>query len=95
MNSIPVPSLHNRRQKIILKGVIAATLAALLFNALVDPTVRYFYKLLILGKPAAEVSFAINLGVTAINSVVSTIVTVVLYSALSVPLKKIGLFFRL
>ena len=53
----------------------------------------HFYKILILGKPAAEVSFAINIGVTAINSVVSAFISTVLYMALRAPLKKTGLFF--
>jgi hypothetical protein len=67
----------------------------MIFNALVDPTVRYFYKILVLGKPAAEVSFAINFGVTLINSVVSTFVAVILYMSMRIPLKKAGLFFKL
>ena len=57
------------------------------------PTIRYFYKILILGKPAAEVSFAINIGVTAINSVVSAFIATGLYMSLRAPLKKTGLFF--
>ena len=50
-------------------------------------------KVLILGKPAAEVSFAINIGVTAINSVVSAFIATGLYMSLRAPLKKTGLFF--
>ena len=79
----------------VLRWAIIASLAGLVFNAVFDPLLRYFYKILILGKPAAEVSFAINLGVTAINSVVSLVVVVVLYMALRTPLKKAGLFFRM
>ena len=47
------------------------------------------------GLPAAEVTFAINFTVTAINAAVSLVITVLLYLALRVPLKKAGLFFRL
>ena len=79
----------------VLKWVIIASVAGLLFNAVFDPTIRYFYKILILGKPAAEVSFAINLGVTAVNSVVSAVIVIGLYMALRTPLKKTGLFFEL
>ncbi len=79
----------------VLTWTIVASLAGLLFNALVDPTLRYFYKILILGKPAAQVSFAINFTVTAINSAVSVVICVALYMALRVPLKKMGLFFRI
>ena len=85
-------STERNRSK-VLRWVILAVLAGMLFNALVDPTARYFYKILVLGKPAAEVSFAINFGVTLLNSVVSTFVTVLLYMALRIPLKKAGLFF--
>ena len=82
------------RQK-ILRWVIAATVAGLAFNAIFDPILRYFYKILILGKPLAEVSLKINFGVTLLNSVVSAFIVVILYMALRVPLKKVGLFFQL
>ena len=57
----------------VFRWTLAAVIAGLAFNAVFDPTIRYFYKILILGKPAAEVSFAINIGVTLINSVVRTL----------------------
>ena len=79
----------------VLKWTIVAVVAGMIFNAVGDPGLRYFYKILILGKPAAEVTFAINFGVTLLNSVVSAFVSVILYMALRVPLKKAGLFFRL
>ena len=79
----------------ILEWTIIASLAGLVFNAVMDPAIRYFYKILIIGKPAAEVSFAINFTVTAINSAVSVVIVVALYMALRVPLKKMGLFFQL
>lgn len=78
----------------VLRWVILASAAGLIFNAVFDPLIRYFYKILILGKPAAEVSFAINFGVTLLNSVVSLVIVVLLYMAVRVPLKKLGLFFR-
>ena len=77
----------------VFRWTVAAVAAGLLFNAVCDPTIRYFYKILILGKPAAEVSFAINIGVTAINSVVSAFIATGLYMSLRAPLKKTGLFF--
>ena len=76
------------------QNVVLATIAGLAFNAIFDPLLRYFYKILILGKPVAEVSFAINFAVTLLNSVVSAVIVVVLYMALRAPLKKLGLFFR-
>ena len=80
--------------KKVLRWVVLATIAGLAFNAIFDPLLRYFYKILILGKPVAEVSFAINFAVTLLNSVVSAVIVVVLYMALRAPLKKLGLFFR-
>ena len=79
----------------VLKWTIIATVAGMVFNAIGDPGLRYLYKILILGKPAAEVTFAINFGITLLNSVVSAFVSVILYMALRVPLKKAGLFFRI
>ena len=79
----------------VVRWTVAAVVAGLLFNAVFDPTIRYFYKILILGKPAAEVSLVINLGVTAINSVVSAFIAIGLYLALRAPLKKTGLSFYL
>jgi len=81
--------------KKVVKWVLIASAAGLLFNTFADPGLRYIYKLFILGKPAAEVSFAINFAVTAINAAATLVFTVVLYMALRIPLKKAGLFFRL
>lgn len=81
--------------KKVLRWVIIATIAGLAFNAIFDPLLRYFYKILILGKPAAEVSFAINFAVTLLNSVVSAAIVVILYMALRTPLRKLGLLYRL
>ena len=75
--------------------VLISTICGLLFNTIFDPLLRYFYKMWILGKPAAEVTFAINFGVTLLNSIGSAIIVVALYLALRAPLKKNGLFFRL
>ena len=77
---------HDRKK--ILRIVIISSLAGLLFNAFFDPLLRYFYKILILGKPAAEVSFVINFTVTAINSAVSLVLAVILYLALRGPLMR-------
>lgn len=82
-------------RKKTFRWVVIATVAGLAFNAVFDPLLRYFYKILILGKPAAEVSFAINFAVTLVNSVVSAVIVVLLYQALRTPLKKMGLFFEL
>lgn len=81
--------------KNVFRFVLISSIAGLTFNAVFDPLLRYFYKIWILGKAAAEVSFVINFGVTLLNSIVSVFVVVILYMALRTPLKKMGLFFRL
>lgn len=80
-----------KNPKRVSKYVILASAAGLAFNAVFDPLLRYFYKIIILGKAAADVSLAINFGVTLINSVVSLIVVVLLYAALRAPLRRAGL----
>lgn len=79
--------------KKVLKWTIAAAIGGLLFNVIFDPLVGYFYKLLILGKPAAELTLAWNIASTSINAVTSAIVSCVVYMALRPALKKSGMFF--
>ena len=55
----------------------------------------YFYKLLILGKPAADITLAWNIASTSINAVLSTIVAVAVYMALRPALQKAGPFFKI
>lgn len=66
----------------VLRWTILAAVSGLLFNVIFDPLVGYFYKLLILGKPAAELVLAWNVASTSINAVTSTIVSVIVYMAL-------------
>lgn len=77
----------------VLKWTIAAAVSGLLFNVIFDPLVGYFYKLLILGKPAAQLTLAWNVASTSINAVTSAVVSVAVYMALRPALKKSGLFF--
>lgn len=78
--------------KKLLKNVTIASAAGLLFNVIFDPLVGYFYKLLILGKPAAELTLAWNVASTTINAVVSLVLSVGVYMALRPGLKKAGYF---
>lgn len=78
--------------KKVLKFTILATVGGLLFNVIFDPLVGYYYKLLILGKPAAELTLAWNVASTSINAVTSSIVSVAVYMALRPALKKSGYF---
>lgn len=79
----------------VLKWTILAAVGGLLFNVVFDPLIGYYYKLLILGKPAAELTLAWNIASTSINAVTSTIVSVAVYMALRPALKKSGMFFVL
>lgn len=77
--------------KHVLKWTILAAIGGLLFNVIFDPLTGYFYKLLILGKPAAELTLAWNVAATSINAVTSTIVSVVVYMAVRPALRKAGM----
>ena len=81
--------------KKIYKWSLIAAVGGLLFNVIFDPLFGYFYKLAILGKPAAEVTLAWNVASTSINAVTSTIVAVLVYNAVRPALKKSGLFFTI
>lgn len=80
-------------RKHIFVWTLAASIGGLLFNAVMDPLVGYFYKLVIIGKPAAEVALTWNITSTSINSVLSVLVSVALYTALRPALAKSGLTF--
>ena len=82
-------------RKEVLKWTVLATIGGLLFNVIFDPLVGYFYKLFILGKPAAEITLAWNIASTSINAVTSTIVAVIVYMALRPALLKSGMFFTI
>lgn len=79
----------------VWKWTVAAAVGGLLFNVIFDPLIGYFYKLVILGKPAAELTLAWNIASTSINAVTSTIVSAAIYMAVRPALKKSGLFFVL
>lgn len=68
--------------KKIFKWALIASISGLLFNVIFDPLVGYFYKLVILGKPAAELTLAWNITATSINAAISTVAAVAIYMAL-------------
>lgn len=76
----------------IFRFTVLAAVAGLLFNVIADPLIGYYYKLWIMGKPAAELTLAWNVASTSINAVTSAIVSVAVYGALRPALKKAGLF---
>ena len=80
---------HDRKH--IFRFVLAAAVAGLLFNVIFDPLIGYYYKLLILGKPAAELTLAWNIASTSINAVTSTVASVALYMPIRTALVRSGL----
>lgn len=79
----------------ILKYVILASAAGLIFNVIADPLFGYYYKLLIIGKPAAELALVWNVASTSINAVVSAVASVFIYMAAHPVLRTSGLLLRL
>lgn len=80
--------------KKVLKWTIIAAVSGMLFNFIFDPLVGYFYKIVIIGKPAAEVTLAWNITTTGVNAVISVIAATVVYMALRPVLIKADLFLR-
>lgn len=72
-----------------------ATIGGMLFNFIFDPLVGYFYKRVIMGKPAAEVALVWNITTTGVNSVLSVIVAVIIYMALRPALIRSNLFLQI
>ncbi|MEE1258260.1 MAG: ECF transporter S component [Lachnospiraceae bacterium] len=75
----------------VLKWTILATVSGLLFNVVFDPLVGYYYKLCILGKPAAELTLAWNVTATSINAILSAFVSVIVYMTLRPAMRKANL----
>lgn len=77
-------------KKYIIKWSALASIGALAFNIVFDPLVGYVYKQFILGVPQSAAAILAKLSVvaTSINAVVSTILVVILYTALKPLLEK-------
>ena len=78
-----------------LGWALAAAVAGLGFNCVFDPLVGYYYKLLLLGKPAAQLTLVWNIGATVLNAVLSTVVSVLVYLMLRPALTKAGVMEQL
>lgn len=85
--------LHDKKK--IAFWAAAAAVCGLLFNVVFDPLVGYYYKLWILGKPAADITLAWNITTTSINAVTSTIVSVLVYIVLRPAMQRAGIFFQI
>lgn len=80
-----------RDAKAAFKWSLIAAICGLGFNMVFDPLFSYCYKLIILGKPMAELTLLPNIATTTINAVASTIVSVAVYNTIRPALKKAGL----
>ncbi|MCI8401722.1 MAG: ECF transporter S component [Lachnospiraceae bacterium] len=78
-------------QKKILMWTVAASVCSLGFNVIFDPIFGYYYKLYIIGKPAAELVLKWNFVTTGTNAVISAIAATVIYLSLRPVLKKTGM----
>lgn len=85
---------HTHDKKHLIKYTIIASVSGLLFNFIFDPLIGYFYKIVIIGKSAAEVTLAWNVVTTGVNSVISTIAAIVLYLPIRRALIKANLFMK-
>ena len=83
-------STSNDNKHVLIWSILAAV-GGLLFNVIFDPLIGYYYKLLVLGKPAAELTLSWKIASTSINAVISAIVSVVVYMALRPALKRAGM----
>ena len=77
----------NDRAYVFRWSAIAAV-CGLLFNVIFDPLIGYWYKRIILGRAAAELTLAWNVTSTSINAVLSVIVATAVYMALRPALRK-------
>lgn len=75
----------------VLRFAAAGAVCGLVFNMIFDPLFGYYYKLLILGKPAAELALVWNVASTSINAVLSAIASLVIYMPLRRALIRSGL----
>ena len=72
-----------------------AACAGMLFNFIFDPIISYFYDMLILGKPMAQLKIAWSVTTTGVNAVISVIAATIVYMALRPVLIKANLFFKI
>lgn len=83
-------NLTNDKRK-VWRWTILSAVCGLGFNMVFDPLFGYFYKRVILGKAAADVTLVWNITATSVNAVISAIVATAVYLALRPAMKKSGL----
>lgn len=71
-------------ERYLFKWCLLSSAASLGLNAVLAPIAGYYYKRIILGKPAAQITFAWN----AVSSVITAVLSVVVCCILYIPLRK-------
>ena len=86
---------YSTDRKHVFKWTVLAACAGMLFNFIFDPIISYFYDMLILGKPMAQLKIAWSVTTTGVNAVISVIAATIVYMALRPVLIKANLFFKI
>lgn len=85
---------HLEDRKYIMKWSLYASIAAMVFNVIVDPIMSYFYKNYILGIPseAAKIIASWSAVSTFINAITTIVFATMLFISLSSKLKNLTIF---
>lgn len=78
-----------------VKWAIIASVCGMTFNFIFDPLIGYLYKVVIIGKDAAEVMLVWNVTTTGVNAVISVIASVLLYIPVRRALTKANMFIKI
>ena len=73
---------YSTDRKHVFKWTVLAACAGMLFNFIFDPIISYFYDMLILGKPMAQLKIAWSVTTTGVNAVISVIAATLVYLSL-------------
>lgn len=73
--------IYSTDKKHVFKWTVLAACAGMLFNFIFDPIISYFYDMLILGKPMAQLKIAWSVTTTGVNAVISVIAATIVYVA--------------
>lgn len=86
---------HSHEKSHILKWTVIAAVSGLLFNFIFDPLIGYYYKILIMGKNAADIALVWNFTTTGVNSVISAILSIVAYLPIRRALSRANMFLKI
>ena len=78
----------------VFKWTVIAASCGMGFNVIFDPLFGYFYKRVIMGKAAADVTLVWNITTTGVNAVLSVITATIVYMALRKALLRSDLFVK-